>query len=261
MPPLVHHADDEEEGARRNAVIHHLNECALHGFDIEREDAEHDETQVTDGREGDELFSVRLRSGDQGAIQNANYSQNREQHGILLRSHRKERQTEAHQSVCAHLQKHAGQNDASAGGGLNVRIRQPCVKWEQRHLDRECKSKQQKQPALSAHGNIECDQLVPVRRKYAVVHRIARHESERQQCHEHEQGSNERVNDELECCINAILASPYTDDEIHRNERELEKHVEEEEIVRREYARNTGLQNEQQRVIRLEMFLNVGPGR
>jgi hypothetical protein len=48
VPPLVDHADEEEEGPGREAVIHHLEHAAGHALDIEGEDAEHHEAEVGD---------------------------------------------------------------------------------------------------------------------------------------------------------------------------------------------------------------------
>ena len=50
---------------------------------------------------------------------------------------REQRQTEAQHAVGPHLQQHAGQHHGARCGRLDVRIRQPGVKREQRNLDRE----------------------------------------------------------------------------------------------------------------------------
>src|SRR5207237_9342237 len=48
MPPVVEHADEQEQRAGRNPVREHLENSALHGNVLEREDAEHHEAKVAD---------------------------------------------------------------------------------------------------------------------------------------------------------------------------------------------------------------------
>ena len=57
---LVDHADEEEQRARRDAVVDHHHQRALHALHGEREDAEHHEAEVAHRRVGDELLEVRL---------------------------------------------------------------------------------------------------------------------------------------------------------------------------------------------------------
>src|SRR6266481_123317 len=64
VPPLVEHAHDQEEGPGGKAVVDHLNDAAHHALLVEGEEPEHDEAQVADAREGDELLDVRLHGGD-----------------------------------------------------------------------------------------------------------------------------------------------------------------------------------------------------
>ena len=42
---VVEHADEQEEAAGGDAVREHLEDGALHGNDVEGEDAQHDESQ------------------------------------------------------------------------------------------------------------------------------------------------------------------------------------------------------------------------
>ena len=63
-----------------------------------------------------------------------------------------ERQAEADEAVGAHLQQHAGQDDRAGGRRLDVRVGQPGVEREHRHLDREAEEEGQEHPELQTAG-------------------------------------------------------------------------------------------------------------
>ena len=48
VPPLVDDSDEQEERARRDAVVDHLEDGALQAARIEREHPQHDEAEVRD---------------------------------------------------------------------------------------------------------------------------------------------------------------------------------------------------------------------
>ena len=68
---LVDHADQEEQRARAQAVVDHLQDAALDALRVEGEQAEHDETQVADRGIGDQLLDVGLGVGDRRAVDDA----------------------------------------------------------------------------------------------------------------------------------------------------------------------------------------------
>jgi hypothetical protein len=70
------------------------------------------------------------------------------------------------------------------------------------------------------------------------------HEIQRDDRNEHEYRSDHRVEDELDRRINPPLSSPYSDEEVHRNQHDFPKHIEEEEIERGENAEHAGLEQE-----------------
>jgi hypothetical protein len=57
-----------------------------------------------------------------------------------------------------------------------------------------------------------------------------------QQRDQHQQGTGQRVQEEFEGRIHAIRAAPHADDDVHRNERGFEEHVEQQAVRRREHA-------------------------
>ena len=70
------------------------------------------------------------------------------QRRVLARRVRKQRQAEAQNTVGAHLQHDAGQHDGARGRRFHVRVGQPGVQREQRHLDREGDEERQEQQQL-----------------------------------------------------------------------------------------------------------------
>ena len=70
---------------------------------------------------------------------------------------REQRQTEAEQTVGAHLQHHAGQHDGAGGGCFDVRVGQPGMQREQRNLDGERDEEgQEEQQLLGAARTSGC---------------------------------------------------------------------------------------------------------
>ena len=61
---------------------------------------------------------------------------------------REHRQVEPQEPVGAHLQQHAGKDDAARGGGLDVRVRQPGVEREHRDLYGERQEEREEHPVL-----------------------------------------------------------------------------------------------------------------
>src|SRR2546425_340881 len=53
----------------------------------------------------------------------------------LARCQREERQAKAHHAVSAHLEEHTGKNHRTRSWRFDVRVRQPCVQREKRHLN------------------------------------------------------------------------------------------------------------------------------
>ena len=91
--------------------------------------------------------------------------------------------------------------------------------------------------------------------------RVLRQEVHLQNTQQHHDGSNERVQKELDRRVETILTTPDSDQEIHRHERHFEEQVEQEQVHRRKDANHGGLQKEQENVVFLLAFLDVVPRR
>ena len=148
VPAVRQHADDEEEPAGADAVVEHLVDRALHALHVHRGDAEHDEAEMAHARVGDQLLHVRLHHRHQRAVDDADDRQHGEIRREVGGGDRKQRKREPHQAVGAHLQQHAGEDHRAGGRRFDVRVGQPGVEREQRHLDGERQREGQEEPEL-----------------------------------------------------------------------------------------------------------------
>ena len=166
---------------------------------------------------------------------------------------RRERVGEAEEAVPAHLQQHAGQHHRDRGRRLDVRVRQPRVERDDRHLDREPGEERDEDPLLEIglEARRDADQRQDVERLLAGV------EVERQHRDQHDHGADERVDEELDRGVDPARSSPEPDEEVHREQDDLPEDVEEEEVEGAEDAEQAGLEEEEERHVRLHALLDV----
>ena len=179
----------------------------------------------------------------------------RERHGRF----REQREREAHQAVGAHLQQHAGQNHRAGGRRLHVRVGQPGVQREQRHLDREGQREGEEQPGLRAGGDrqrVELQQIEAV----DAGRRLVEH-GERDDGDQHQHAAGHRVEQELHRRVDALVVAPDADEEIHRNQHRVPEHVEQEQVEREEHAQHARFEQEHEDRELFDLALDVGPGR
>ena len=91
-------------------------------------------------------FQVRLHRGDDRAVGDADHREHEQDRREVDRGLREHRDREAQEPVGAHLQQHAGQHDRARGRRVGVRVGQPRVEREQRHLHREADREREEQP-------------------------------------------------------------------------------------------------------------------
>ena len=152
MGSLVDHPDQQEQRAGRQAVVHHLQDAARHALVREREDAQDHEPQVRHGGVRDQPLDVRLDQRHHGAVDDPDQRQDRDGRGEVLRRFGEQLQVEADQPVRADLQQDACQQHRAGGGRLGVRVGQPRVQREQRHLHGERDEEREEEPARGARG-------------------------------------------------------------------------------------------------------------
>ncbi len=119
------------------------------------------------------------------------------------------------------------------------------------HLDREGREERQPQPRLHTCREVVLQQFDDIERTGLPVH-----------CHDrdqHQHGAEQRVEEELEACINAALATPNTDDDEHRDKACFKEHVEQEQIERAEHADHERFQNKESDHVFLDALVDSQP--
>src|SRR5882762_7165456 len=137
---------------------------SAHAPERERPDAEHHEAEVRDRRVGDQLLEVGLDHRHQAAVQNADQRQRHDDplHPGMQGDGRKQRQRESQETVGPHLEQDPGEQHGPRRGGFHVRVGEPGVEREHRHLDREREEEGPEQPER------EGPESADVRRQLAV---------------------------------------------------------------------------------------------
>src|SRR5207244_5939957 len=142
------------------------------------------------------------------------------------------------------------------------RNRQPGVEREHRHFDGKCKEKAPEEPTLQRIGEVLCSGEES--RDVKSARRARRHwriEVQRQDRQQHDYRSRQGVQKKFDGCVQPAVASPRSDQEVHRNEHHFPENVEEEEVERDEDADHAGLQEQQQNVVFLGPLMDSAPGR
>ena len=173
----------------------------------------------------------------------------------MLSRNGKERQQESHEPVRAHLEQDCRQYDGPRRRCLYVGVRQPGVERENGNLygERQCEGSEQPHLLSRCQGDLE--QVHEGEGRHAEQHLAPGVDVE--DSYEHQERSDRRVEEELYGGIDPPLSSPDSDDEVHRNERELEEHVEEKQVHGREHSHDPDLEEKHERVERLLSLLDV----
>ena len=165
------------------------------------------------------------------------------------------------EAVGAELQEHGGQDHRALRGGLGVGVGQPGVEREHRHLDAEAHEHAAEDQDLrgAAPGRRP---TLPARRRRSAMRRPSRSVSPpatkntRHEAHDHQRRAEQRVEEELDRGVLALLAAPHADHEVHRQQHDLEEDEEQDEVLGHEGAEHAGVEHEDEdeerlRVVRL----------
>ena len=236
-------------------MVQHLVDGARHRRRVEREEPEHDEAEVRDRGVGDELLQVRLHGRHQRAVDDAGDGEADHERRRRLHRAREEGQREAEEPVGPHLEQHARQDDRAAGRRLDVRVGEPGVEREERHLDGEGEREGGEQPELLAgrEGEPREPRLVGEARRPGHAPGAV---EDRDQ---HEEAAGHREEHELERRVDAARPAPHPDQEVHRDEHDLPEDVEEEHVEGDERAEHAGLEHEQEGEELLHPAVDVAP--
>ena len=157
---------------------------------------------------------------------------------------REEREGEPHQAVGPHLQHHAREDHRAGRGRLDVRVREPGVEREQRHLDRERQREREEEPELLVKGLRHVVELQQIEAVDAGRRLVQVGEAEDGQ--QHQDAGGHRIQDELDGGVDAPLVAPDADQEVHRHQHRVPEDVEEEQIERDEDADHRALEQQQE---------------
>ena len=217
---------------------------ALYPRRVEREGAHDTEPEVRHRRVGDELLDVVLGVCHQRPVHDPDHPQDEDPRPHHEGRVGEDRDGEPEESVHAELQQHPGQDHRSGGRGLDVRVGEPGVKREHRHLDRERQRERQEAPDLRVVRELELPDLDQVERVVAVGGLAVLHVKVEDR-HQHQQRPHHGVEDELDRGVHPAVAAPHPDDEVHRDEHHLPGDVEQEQVDRDERPQHPGLEDEE----------------
>ena len=111
MQPVIDHAHTQEQRTRDQAVREHHDQCAFDPLAVEGEQANGDERHVRYARISDELLHVALHQCHERGVDDRDHRQAEDDPDQLRTRLWEHRQRKADETVSAHLQKHARQND------------------------------------------------------------------------------------------------------------------------------------------------------
>ena len=177
---------------------------------------------------GDELLHVALHQRDERGVDHRDHRQDEDEPGELRAGFGEHRQAEADEPVAAELEQHAREDDRSGGRRLHVGIRQPGMHRPHRHLHGEAGEEGQPQPGLRLRREVVVQQRRDIGRA-----RFVRHP---QHCDQHQDRTEQRVEEEFVRGVDAVIAAPYADDQVHRDQAGLKEDVEQEHVLRGEDA-------------------------
>ncbi len=122
-----------------------------------------------------------------------------------------------------------------------------------RHLDRKRGEEGKPQPGLHFGRELVVQELRDVGGTGIPVHG---HDGQH-----HQHGAQQRVEEELVGCVDAVLATPDADDDEHRDQAGLEEHVEQNDVERDEDADHERFEDQERDHVFLDALLDRDPAR
>ena len=129
-----------------------------------------------------------------------------------------------------------------------MRVRQPRVEWEQRHLDRKGKEKADKGGGRNQNVFGERHVRLPRSQKRNVESVGRRVQVQRDDAQKHKHRARQRVHKELDSrVLRAVrIVSPNTDEEIHRHQTNFPEQVEQEQVEGNKHTHHAHFQQQEQ---------------
>ncbi len=228
---VVEEAEQDEQGTGDDAVVDHLEHGALDALGVEGEQAQDREAHVGDRRVGDQPLQVLLHGGDDAAVDDADGPERehdrREPHGGLG----EQVEAEAQEAVGAQLEQDAGEVDRAGGGRLGVGVGEPGVERERRapsprrpRRSRGTASAPVFWPRLSLAMILVRSKLTPPPSPAPGQH------GQGHDGHQHERRADHRVEEELGGGVDPAAVAPLADEEVQRDQGDLEHQEEQEQV-------------------------------
>ena len=253
MHAVVDDADAEEQRARDDAVRDHLEHAAGHALRGGGEDAHGDEAHMRHRRIGDQLLDVFLHQGHQRGVDDRDHRQRENQPREIMRRQREHRQREAQEAVAAHLQQDRRQDHRARGRRLDMGVRQPGMNRPHRHLHGERRKECKPRPHLQRprHGRVHQGRDIG-----GAGVPVQRHDRK-----QHQDRTEQRVQEELEGGVDPARAAPYADDQEHRDQATLEEQIEQHEVERAESADHQRFQKQERHHVFAHAYRDRFPAR
>ena len=151
LSPVIDDADQEEHADRRDPVGQHhvhgpvdpigvITRVKLGAVGGENAHDRHSQchiAHVTDRTVSDQLLEIGLGHRHQGAVKDAENTENRDPYRPVIGTRRSQRPGQPDQAVAADLEQDARQDHADRRRGLDMRVGKPGVERERRQLDDE----------------------------------------------------------------------------------------------------------------------------
>ena len=238
-------------------MVHHLQDATGDRLLRERERAQHHEAEVRHRRVRDEPLDVGLDQRADRPVDDPDHGQDRDEGREVPRGLGEQRQVEPDQTVRPDLQQDRRQEDGTGGGRLGVCIGQPGVEGDERHLHREGHEEREEQGPRRADRERVGDRGQRPKIERALAQLIGCLRVEHDGRHEQERGPRHGEQEELDGGVDAALATPATDQQVHRHEHRLEEHEEQQEVERHEGAEHGRFQGEHRRHVAAHVALHA----
>lgn len=245
--PVLDCSDQEEQQPGDEAVGDVGEERAVDPGGRHARDAEEHEAHVADGGVRDQALEVALGAGadqrqaGQRSVDDADDREGGEVGREGVHPVGSDGEQDADESVRAHLQQDAREQDRADGRGGGVGVRQPAVQRPHRCLHGESDADRQNGDDL--HGRGEPTAVVS-----GECHHVegAALQPDEEQAQQHDHRAEQCVEDELPGGGLPLRTAPAGDEEVHRDEHHLERQEEQQQVEDGEGREGAGLQDEQE---------------
>src|SRR5208337_718226 len=259
MAALIDQSHNQEERARRYPVIDLLDDATLQAVGVQGENSQRTKAQVTDRRISDQLLHVALHHGNQRAVNNRNdgkHDHDSDDRGIATGFWQKG-QRKTNEAVGAHLQQDGSKDDRARRGSFHMGVRKPGVKRKHRYLDGKPDHECPEDPILKVQGPGVLHQLHEVEGIDAGIGVIT--EVESQNPEQHQDGTGQGIEEELDGGIKLARPAPHPDNKVHRHQHDFPENVKEKEVQGHENAQHAHLQKQEHGVVFFGPLLNRRP--